>query len=411
METRLDSLQIAINNINGKLYQPLDNIDGAVFYYILAITGKVIGISEPCFLFLWAQMMAAGILIASYPVMLYRLTKSFIVGVLAPYLVLMFFGEFLLQTKQDQYWALGWVIIFSVPLLAILFSEKWSNRSWYIYSALCVIVAIGNIVRLQASLPVLILIIVLVFCKLFWMPKTKQEGGKTHTTVLIFVKKNTPFAIAILSLFLSQTLLTNTIPVLVFRSITNEKVVAPTHYGPWHSAYIGLGWEENKYGIYYSDSCAGNRAREIDSSVIFFTEEYFNILRKEYFTLIRDDPGFFFGSYLRKFHVIVDMVRSYSIDAIGLTAPYAELVFFFLTLVLGVWCQIKKKWVFSSMIFCSIFCVFAGMLQAMVAVPFWVYLIGSYVSVSMLLLSAVLFIIVNVTSLIYRCLNDEIQVK
>lgn len=77
---------------------------------------------------------------------------------------------------------------------------------------------------------------------------------------------------------------------------------------PWHSMYIGLGFEDNPYGIYYKDECGIAKAKSINPVAEYHSEEYFQILKEEYFKILKNDPQWVLKGYIKK--VILCIISS-----------------------------------------------------------------------------------------------------
>jgi hypothetical protein len=82
---------------------------------------------------------------------------------------------------------------------------------------------------------------------------------------------------------------------------------------PWHTLYCGLGWEENPYGVTWSDVDAKRRAKEIAPTLTdtVQSKEYFSVIKSEYFRVVKENPRFFLGSYYRKFTTILKASYNY----------------------------------------------------------------------------------------------------
>ena len=88
-----------------------------------------------------------------------------------------------------------------------------------------------------------------------------------------------------------------------FQETKNNIFVTPSipSLCKWHIAFIGLGYKENKYGIKYADSFGLLKAKSINPEVLYLSKEYDQILKHEYFSLLKSDPWFVFKVYFRKF--------------------------------------------------------------------------------------------------------------
>jgi hypothetical protein len=75
----------------------------------------------------------------------------------------------------------------------------------------------------------------------------------------------------------------------------------------WHTFYIALGFDRNRYGIYYGDSSAFNYVAGVRPDVKPLSSQYGAILEKRYFHILGTDPGFVIGTYFHKAGVTLDL--------------------------------------------------------------------------------------------------------
>jgi hypothetical protein len=84
-------------------------------------------------------------------------------------------------------------------------------------------------------------------------------------------------------------------------------------HGAWHNLYIGLGAVENPFGISWDDAVAFEAARRIDPSVKFLSNDYYALLKHEYFEIVMHHPWEVAVVYLKKLWAALRISR------IGLT--------------------------------------------------------------------------------------------
>lgn len=123
----------------------------------------------------------------------------------------------------------------------------------------------------------------------------------------------------------------------------------------WHLFYIGLGYLENDYGIRRMDECAIEKVKSINPDVIYLSKEYNQILKHEYFSLLKSDPWFIFKTYLMKLLV-----------SCWIVLKYANIGLLFYFSVRPSWREVLP------------FCIAAlfGILPGIVTAPFEKYLLG-----------------------------------
>jgi hypothetical protein len=193
-------------------------------------------------------------------------------------------------------------------------------------------------------------------------------------------------------LLASQGFLAQTVPNAFLPSLIGKMDYGHAQ-GPWHTAYIGFGWKENKYGIIYKDGSASAKVKEYDPGITYLSEEYMRVLRSEYFKLLKEDPAFFIGSYLNKFVKITKMCFGYFKKRGGVILAGVLLCIFMVAYMLtpgSQGCKLSRKLPRTLrstallMLPCGLFCVFAGMIPAMIAVPRTSYLTGPYAACGLL---------------------------
>ncbi|NGX50428.1 MAG: hypothetical protein K1060chlam2_00274 [Chlamydiae bacterium] len=112
-----------------------------------------------------------------------------------------------------------------------------------------------------------------------------------------------------------------------------------THPNPsfptWHLFYIGLGLLSNDYGITLSDNSAIDRALSINPNVVYLSEEYNQIMKREYFRIVKSDPWFVIKTYLHKLASIVVFVLLYAniglVFSLYVRRSWRELIPLFIT--------------------------------------------------------------------------------
>lgn len=76
----------------------------------------------------------------------------------------------------------------------------------------------------------------------------------------------------------------------------------------WHTVYIGLGHLKNKHGIEYSDSCALYAAEAVDKNVAYCSKEYDQILKRQFFKVVENDPFFIVKTILSKIYNLLQKI-------------------------------------------------------------------------------------------------------
>jgi hypothetical protein len=156
------------------------------------------------------------------------------------------------------------------------------------------------------------------------------------------------------------------IPVLHFKSIyATYKTYAQEHFPNyrsdadahpfWHTLYVGFGYLNNDFGIYFNDEAGGKKAFSIDPDVPAYTSRYEAILKNEVLHLVRAHPWFVLKTIWAKLGVF--------------------LLYFLLFANIGIWAAIwyPKNWrvelaLFGALCFSSLF--------GFIAIPYQDYIFG-----------------------------------
>lgn len=72
-------------------------------------------------------------------------------------------------------------------------------------------------------------------------------------------------------------------------------------HGIIHSLFIGLGAEENSFGLKYADGYGEMAVQKVDSNIVFASNEYFDVLFQLYLEIVRKHPGEVLWIYTTKF--------------------------------------------------------------------------------------------------------------
>ena len=339
-----------------------------IFYPYLA---SMLGITSSNEIFLFVQMFTSGLAFSILPLFFYWLTRNFFIGLFSPLLIWSFCGEWLFQTHTDFHWASYWIIIVSMPLLIILYRRKWDRLSWFVFASLCICISFSNMIRAQSALPALIAVLVIIYLKLI-LPAWKSRNSNKP-----FCKSNFIVLFAIVTVILSYILLETIMPAVYSAINGTQRTTNSEQF--WHSLYIGLGWEENPFGIVYTDEFVLLRAVELGADI--YTRNARDVIREEYLMLMRENAAFFISSYIRKFfHIII-------------TVSHLARIPLLMSCVLYIVAFVKNRTLFKKYL-PALLIITAGLLigciEAMIAVPTVRYLFGSIAAANLIPVIAVI---------------------
>ncbi len=294
MWLRIDWLNLFIEELKSTgLYTGLHRLfdQNATMYLYLSHLGKMLG-TDAVYTFYYTQLALVCVCAAVYPVIFYRISHSLPVALLS-ILFFRLYAPYSLYLMNDSYYIYAWMTFISLPVLFFLFRDKWNNRNYIWVALLLGVMSVSNIFRSSVGLAIAASLIVLMLIKII-VPSVKEKNYGT-------------MALGLLVCFLAvagQSFFTSTIP-HAYQSMTDQPRVLPIK-GPWHTLYVGLGWEENPLGLEYLDGCgyAGREHLLNDPGEGYYicveSPEYMEEMKSVYFDAVFSDVGFFFTSYIRK---------------------------------------------------------------------------------------------------------------
>jgi hypothetical protein len=271
--------------------------DRGPYVYVPAL-GHAMGASNPSKPTKWLFFMTFGSLLLTYPLVFYELFGSLAAGLGVPFLLFLKLFHFLDVT--DVYWISAWAILFCLPLLFLL-HKKWAAWPRLALPGITVVVVLGSLassMRANAGLPVFLAAIILILLKEKSWPRRAAVGV---VLVLAYVSVSTVALKADLSArnrALGSLARENKHPYFYI-----EKH-GPSRHTLWHTAYIGLGYLENRYGLRYRDGVALAAARKSKPKVIYLTGDYERTVRHLYFQFLWKYPSFVARTYFAKGEVV-----------------------------------------------------------------------------------------------------------
>ena len=133
-----------------------------------------------------------------------------------------------------------------------------------------------------------------------------------RSTVLLFVILLIPLllvtnppkeAIRFCAILLAGFVLTFS-PLIIRNYLVFDKFMA-TRGAFWHSFWAGIGQMPNPYNLRDDDNTIIRFARSLDSTALYETDNYEQVLKKEAFRFIGERPGWYAGSILKRAAVFV----------------------------------------------------------------------------------------------------------
>ncbi|MBQ8603958.1 MAG: hypothetical protein IJ410_03835 [Oscillospiraceae bacterium] len=307
MSLRVEWLDMFINEVKSTgVYSGLHRLydHNATVYLYLSHLGAILGF-DALHTFFYTQLVAVFACVAFYPVIFYRLSNNIYISLLS---VVFFeiYKPYTMFLQNDSYWICGWITFISMPILYFLIKGRWNTFNWLWVVFLGAIASMSNVFRSSSGLAVIVSLILIILLKLI-IPAIKTGEKDVLVSGII----------GVVTVLLLQNLFTGFVP-SIYQEITEQPESLPIK-GPWHTLYIGLGWEENPLGIKYQDRYGyANREHLLyDVSEGYFvgieSPEYINEMKNVYMDTIFSDFKFFVGSYIRKVLKSLETIFEFSL--------------------------------------------------------------------------------------------------
>lgn len=385
----------------------------------LSAVGAKFGL-EAWELFWYMQLVFYGVLVVAFPACVYKATDTVEAALLSP-VIQVFLLRYLIRARMDTHYIAAWLPVIAAPILFALATQDWKRTSYFWFGLLCLAMGVSNILRSQTAIGCAVALALIIIYQLW--PKF-GGGGRIRTRIKPLLR----LLVLLACIPLSYNLFTNYVPDVYQIATGQPKRIASG--GPWHTLYIGLGWEENPFSIVYNDAfgyqkCPEAFASETASLYRPCPPEYFEAIKKVYINTIKSDWKWCVGSYLRKTlaSIKVAVKESSVITAIGLSQelvrslysqgyirPWLYIAFFWALFFIARLCLYiiiagvvfiflagrGRKWLRSLAAYLAIFiCLFGGaLLPGIVAIPTggeW-YLCGAATTIDVFLCLAPLLL-------------------
>jgi hypothetical protein len=317
--SRLTDLTLAVRALNhgappllallpgaGGLY-PAGYADDVGPFLYLAPLGHILGITNPYTLYRIEFVALWTVALLVWPLVFSQLFRSRLAGLLAPLLLMLYVVED--STATNQYWVPGWAVAVCLPLLMLAAERARSGRrdatTWLLVGGAVVVAGFANTMRSSSGYGILI------------------AGLALAVVIMASWRRRLLAAISVLGVFWLASSGVISAAVAYRNAVDGRQPLAQaftanlggttvdsiggTAHPFWHTAYIGLGFDRNKYGIYYSDSSAYNYVLSLHPGAKADSPVESATLSKRYFHLLSTDPGFVLGGYLHKAGVALDM--------------------------------------------------------------------------------------------------------
>lgn len=332
------------------------NTDHSVgLYFYGGLLSRFFHISNPNTVFIAIQIVAAAFLLIVFPLEIYVLSSSYIAALVSPFIVDAFVGAILYANKTEVAWSSVWIVVIALPVLLYLFDQTLGKRycQWYLWA--CFLISLANIVRAHSSFPIAVILLLIHTKKLI---DTRQKRKQLVQILLLYVV-----------LFIAYNFFGTTIPQGIGK--INHQEISSVDDTIWPNMYIGFGYLDNPYGLYYSDQCTYDIAAAENPDLEGGTREFNLLFKSLVFDLIQKDPVFciktVFIKFIDTFRLEMDYLKSSKLH-------YRYIVMFIVAVMV---CLLHKKHLIQKGVvgffMMSLICYICGKAQSVLAVPRWDY--------------------------------------
>lgn len=227
------------------------------------------------------------LLVVTIPFYIHRKTKNVICSCISPFLLCLFYYNYIIKTKCDVYIVLSVCVVFwGIPILEKVIQEKNAKKKNLWYILLIFLVSITNIARLHISLGLMLIVA-------FQLILDAWNSIKKHDTLNLVIELFLLFLLIYLNDFCASSL-----PEILLK-LHNQPMLNLTNTS-WHNILIGFGTFENPYNLYYNDTCAWEIVQSLDSTIQYASNEYYLKCKELVFDLLRTDTWFCLISLIKK---------------------------------------------------------------------------------------------------------------
>ena len=277
-------------NYPGQYYPAGVGDDQGIFLY-LPLLGQYLDESDPGALLKSLFVGLFAPLMLFYPLVFYELFASLVAAVISPFLLLMVISQL---KVGDVYWIPAWLLLACLPIVFLLARKPWTNGSVVAVAVVALVASFGDSVRSNAGLPVVLAAsgVVLV--------RERGWSRKAATIALVIVAYVAVSDVAMERIRIERD-----------RAIGHAGLSAryPPQHNLWHTAYIGLGYFPNPYGLSWSDAVGREAGARANPRAEYLSPEYEATMRRLFFEFALDHPQVVVSTMFRKLRYAIGDAR------------------------------------------------------------------------------------------------------
>lgn len=253
---------------------------------------KLFNIQDGRVMFMMAQTVYGMLAMLIYPLLIYKISNSFIVTLALPFVVHFTFGDLLYVNKCDEYYGSLWAAAIAIPLLYLYRSEEDRRKRGFLLGGIALVISCSNILRNASGLPVLVVALIILFERLV---KKKHIRSMLVSAAVLICTFN---------------LLSSTIPGYV---ADKWGVAGKANYNssPWFAILLGMGYTENDYGLTWSDDSGKALIEKLYPDVVYNSDEFYECCKEVALQIIKEDPLFVIKGWFLKLGRCISLQADY----------------------------------------------------------------------------------------------------
>jgi hypothetical protein len=317
-------------------YYPVALGDDPGAFTYLPLLGHLFGGVDPVAMLRYCYVVLVASLAAVYPLIFYKLTRSLLAGLAAPLMLLACLRSL---GFIDVYWVAAWGMLALLPPLYLL-ARDWSRFGLVALVAISLVAGWLSSTHDSSGVGIVVIAaIVLLLRRWRWWRVLPALA-----LLVVAYMSSSAFVFSAIREHRDQRL-----------GVTAMRDDEMTQHPLWHTAYIGLGYLPNHYGISFLDGVSAARVQSDSPGTPYFSHHYETVIRKAYFRVVRAHPLEVIKQYGAKVVVAVADARLYLVLVL-LTMPAM--------LLLGSGRRMRRRWVLLTLP-----ALVVAFLQTIVAMP------------------------------------------
>lgn len=247
-----------------------------------------------------------------------------------------------------------------------LFIVRGRKFNKYFFAFYFLVAGIANIIREGDGIIALLLFISLLFI-LGLKNNLKLITRNTKQKILLFL--------LFIIIFMIPQLILNSIRSArnrdYFQGIPSEKI---SHHGLWHNAFMGLGYVQNKYGIYWDDTNNFRLVKQINPNAEYVTYEYYDILKNLYFKYSLESPDLWFKNLFAKLREIHNLQGKFYVYNNPILIRIRNYLLYFSLIIMFI--STKNNKTLRKIYWLSLAGLIISSIPGLIAIPMMTYLHG-----------------------------------